>query len=290
MSFIKNPFDGLSGSATTDRSTRDLTPPRDIIKMSIEPVNEPFSPNLTKLLINANTISESKAANWIKHYIPGQSDPLLQWINGAEKTISFTAMVTKDIANNPTLNVESNSGLWELIIDPELNNKYLSVPGTGAPVLQSLGTKSPNGVTLQSGTGLGNPDQYWSRSIQPMLDYYRKLVIPRASSSPSLTKSPPLVYLKMGTILGAFEEAQTQKYILLQYTFAITEYTPQLEPTKASVSFTFVEYVDRSKVAKPTSPLVLNGTRQSDPPFTIPNATPPKRDNIGSNFSRFNEA
>jgi len=93
--------DQFKGAGVTNDSTRDLTAP-SIVKMSIEPVNEPFNSN-NVLLLNTNSITESKSANWVKHYVPGQSDPLLQWISGSERTVTFTATVTKDLDSNPTV-------------------------------------------------------------------------------------------------------------------------------------------------------------------------------------------
>lgn len=238
---FKGAKDILSGAGTTNANTRDLSAP-NVVKMQIIPVNEPYNRE-NVVLLNPNSITETKSANWVKHYIPGQSDPLLQWVNGSERVITFTAFVTKDIASNPTVNAARNGSTWELIIQPELNEKLAVAQDYNALALSSLATDTyVNDV--EAG---GRTSPQWSRSIQPQLDYYRSLVLPREGASAAFPKNPPLVQLKMGTVLGDSESTQDQKYILLNYNMNITEFSPQLEPTKASVTFTFIEYVARSK-------------------------------------------
>ncbi len=260
---FKSAKDLLSGAGTSNANTRDLSAP-SVVKMAIIPVNEPFNSN-NVLLLNTNSVTESKAANWVKHYIPGQSDPLLQWINGSERTITFSAMVTKDIAANPTVTKFANGGVWQLVIQPELNEQFKIAEDYNASRLSSLASESAAGQ-IDSGEIASS---YWSRSIQPQLDFYRSLVIPRKGTSAAFPKTPPLVQLRMGTILGTADDSAKQKFILINYQMTITEYSPQLEPTKANVNFTFVEYVPKSKsseaqtAATPT-PLSVDPLRLND--------------------------
>lgn len=238
---FKSPASVLSGGGVNNSTSRDFSAP-DNLKMEIVPVNEPYNSTNT-LILNTNSVSEAKSANWIKHYVPGQSDPLLQWINGSERTISFTAFVTKDIASNPTVNEIKNNEEWTLIISPELEEKYKNATTVPALTLQN----STNAAFKQL-TNTTYPQ--WSRSIQPQLDFYRSLVAPREGTSSTFAKTPPLVRLRMGTILGNRADVEKQKFILLNYSMNITEYSPELEPTKATVTFTFVEYVSRSKTSE----------------------------------------
>ncbi len=239
---FKSPVSPLSGAGVTNTSTRDFSAP-DNLKMEIVPVNEPYNSNNT-LLLNTSSVSETKASNWVKHYVPGQSDPLLQWINGSERTISFTAFVTKDIASNPTVNEVANSDQWTLVISPELEARYKN-----ADTVPALTLNNATNAAFKRLTNKVYPQ--WSRSIQPQLDFYRSLVLPREGISSTFSKTPPLVYLRMGTILGNRADIEKQKYILLNYSMNITEFSPELEPTKATVTFTFVEYVARSKTSTP---------------------------------------
>lgn len=233
---FKSVKDLASGAGTSNINTRDLAPP-SVMKMAIIPVGEPFNSN-NILLLNTNSVTEAKSANWVKHYIPGQSDPLLQWISGSERTITFTAMVTKDLAHNPTLLNTRNEEEWQLVVKPELDQIFKTTTKVISENLSNL----TNG-TISNSPDRANSTHYWPRSIQPQLDFYRSLVIPRDAG----TKTPPLVQLKMGTILGDADTVANQKFILLNYQMTVTEYSPELEPTKATVVFTFVEYVPKSK-------------------------------------------
>jgi hypothetical protein len=247
---FKNP---LQQPGVSNIATRDMAPP-NVIKMAIVPVGEPYNRE-NQLLLNPNSITEAKAANWMKHYVPGQSDPLMQWINGTERTITFTAYVTKDIASNPTVTQAVNATEWALVIRPELDQQRESASAfnTSAPLLQGL-----TGANIQArpvgSFNEGENEKYWSRSIQPQLDFYRSLVLPRDNNGKRFVKTPPLVELQMGTILGNATQVRTQKYLLMNYSITITEMSPQLEPTKATVSFTFVEYVDANRTSASQAP------------------------------------
>lgn len=247
---ITSPASALSGAGVTNTNPRDMSPP-NVLKMAIIPVNEPYNPNNT-LILNTNSISESKSANWVKHYVPGQSDPLMQWISGTEKTISFSALVTKDVAQNPTVYENNDGSIWNLVIKPELYERYANADDVPASILESTNAiNDVPGRTFEISKVTKPSRPYWTRSIQPQLDFYRSLVIPRQGTSAAFTKTPPLVYLRMGTILGERSEVESQKFILLNYSMNITEFSPELEPTKAIVTFTFVEYVDKGKTSQP---------------------------------------
>src|SRR6266478_4566853 len=47
-------------------------------------------------LLNPAAMEDSKSANWPAHSIPGQSDPIFQWVNSGARTVSFEALVTAD--------------------------------------------------------------------------------------------------------------------------------------------------------------------------------------------------
>ena len=244
---ISSPASVLSGSGVDNITSRDMSPASPS-KMAIEPVSESFNVQLTTLLLNTNSVSEGKSANWVKHMVPGQSDPIMQWVNGTEKTISFTAMVTKDIASNFTVDQYKDSDSWTLVIEPELEQKFQNTTTVQATVLTDTFSQAQFTDFARS----VDTERYWTRSIQPQLDFYRRLLMPRqGATATSPVKTPPLVYLRMGTILGARAEVENQKYLLLSYNMNITEYSPELEPTKASVTFTFVEYHDKNKSFNP---------------------------------------
>lgn len=239
-------FTRPSGNLGSD--TRDLTPPTDKLqKIQIISLDIPFRPEVTQLLLNPSSITESKAANWIRQEIPGQSDPLLQWVSGGERVVSFTAFVTKDLADNYTVDNRDNVGLVTLIESDsatsglEVVNPIASTEGNILSELRQINLDF--NITTESRI----KQTAFLISIQSNLDYYRSLLMPRKSSRRFQKKTPPLVKLDVGDILGSRNTVAQQKWVLLAYDFNITEYTPDLKPTKAMVNFTFIEYVDRSK-------------------------------------------
>src|SRR5215469_2331969 len=47
-------------------------------------------------LLNPSTWEEHKSANWVQQQVPGNSDPILQWLASGPRTVTFDAMVTLD--------------------------------------------------------------------------------------------------------------------------------------------------------------------------------------------------
>jgi len=235
------------------RQIRDLTPANQL-RMGIIPTHEPSNPLLTTLLLNPESVTETKAANWIQQNIPGQSDPLLQWINGSARTVTFTAKVTLDLVENAT--VERRSGtndIWSLEIEPELSRIQEITDGYNAAILGQLYNVS-NRVSqeaLQANQGQARDAFRWQQSIQPQLDFYRGLLVPRTGSRRNQLRTPPLVRLYMGDVLGAASYSANQDFILASYNFNILQTTPELLPTVADVTFTFIEYNDQSKSLTP---------------------------------------
>lgn len=232
-------------------SIRHLTPPKQL-KMAIIPTHEPSNPVLTTLLLNPESLTETKAANWIQHNIPGQSDPLLQWISGTSRTITFTAKVTLDMVENYTVSATGNSNVWSLEIEPELSVIREITDSYNAAILDQLYQVSARAY----GSDQNNPTAdkvgtRWKQSIQPQLDYYRSLLIPRTGSLKNQLRTPPLVRLYMGTVLGAEPHSANQDFVLASYSFNILQTTPELQPTQADVTFTFIEYNDQSKSYTP---------------------------------------
>jgi hypothetical protein len=225
--------------------------------MAIIPTNEPSNPTLTTLLLNPESITETKAANWIQHNIPGQSDPLLQWISGTSRTVTFTAKVTLDLVENFTVNAGRDDEIWSLEIQPELSQIAKITDGYNAAILSKLydvsaRTDITDFDTLNQQGDLANTSSTrWKQSIQPQLDFYRGLLVPRTGSRRNQVRTPPLVRLYMGDILGAASYSANQDFILASYSFNITQTTPELLPTGADVVFTFIEYNDQSKAITP---------------------------------------
>lgn len=250
-------FDVRKGLINTqgvrNAEVRNLAAP-EILKMAIIPIGEPSRPDLHTLILNPESLTETKSANWVKQYIPGQSDPLLQWISGTERTITFIAKITLDIAENFTVNSGRDQEEWSLQIEPELVEQSQITDTYNAKVLGRLSSNQE--ITGEDSPLIWDDAQVeatyrWKQSIQPQLDYYRSLLVPRKSSIRGQSKTPPLVKLVMGNILGGTSISRDQKFILASYQIQITQTSTDLMPTGADVTFTFIEYNDRSKTYRP---------------------------------------
>lgn len=255
--------DLLTTAEASNLAVRDLAPSKNL-KIGIIPTNEPSNPLLTTLLLNPESLTETKAANWIQHNIPGQSDPLMQWISGSARTVTFTAKITLDIAENFTVNAGSDADIWSLEIEPELANVGKVTDGYNAAILGQLYDVSSRSTdqdvnSLEEQGDLSNRSSTrWKQSIQPQLDYYRGLLVPRTGSLRNQVKTPPLVRLYMGDILGRSRYSANQDFILASYNFNILQTTPELLPTQADVTFTFIEYNDSGKSIKPVPPAQID--------------------------------
>lgn len=250
--------DLFKSNESKGESVRNLAPP-DQLKMAIIPTHEPSNPALSTLLLNPESVSESKAANWVQHNIPGQSDPLLQWVSGSARTVSFTAKVTLDLVENFTVNFDDDlNNIWGLEIEPELSRIREVTEDYNAAILSQLYNVSAR--VGSPAAEIVSPDQKaqsltrWTQSIQPQLDFYRGLLIPRTGSRRNQVRTPPLVRLYMGDVLGAAKYSANQDFILASYNFNITQTTPQLLPSCAEVTFTFIEYNDKGKSLTPRAP------------------------------------
>jgi hypothetical protein len=246
----------LKLAGASGQEVRNLAPPKSL-KMAIIPTHEPSNPLLTTLLLNPESLTETKAANWIQHNVPGQSDPILQWISGSSRTVSFTARVTLDIVENFTVDSYGDSMVWKIEIEPELSNIGKITDSFNSAILSKLynvsaRVESPTTTFLDQGQPSADlSSSRWKQSIQPQLDFYRGLLVPRTGSLRNQLRTPPLVRLYMGHVLGNEKHSANQDFILASYSFNILQTTPQLLPTGADVTFTFIEYSNTSKSITP---------------------------------------
>lgn len=267
-------------ATTTNGVVRNMAPPNSL-KMAIIPTHEPSNPLLTTLILNPESLNETKAANWVQQNIPGQSDPLMQWISGSARTVSFTAKVTLDIVENFTVSSTDNADIWSLEVEPELSRISEITEGYNSAILSQLynvsarvnaSSVTPAAIDQQNAAIQDNKRIRWKQSIQPQLDFYRGLLVPREGSRKNQLRTPPLVRLYMGDILGAANYSANQDFILASYSFNITQTTPELLPTSADVTFTFIEYNDKSKSLKPvpTPSIDRGGAKLSNDVYVLP--------------------
>lgn len=194
-------------------------------------------------LLNPDSYEESKSANWIEHQVPGQSDPIFQWVSSGARQVSFEALVTADTAY-----FESYAGTKPgEETDPVKNsiNKLGEVASAFFKV-----TLPPPRQTLEVAADKGD-----SLDISKYLEYYRSLLLPTYDNynMPKLVDySPPLLVLYNGNSFsnipyGNRVSSKHDLWILKDLKIRITKQLPNLAPMEATVQFTLVQYSVRSK-------------------------------------------
>lgn len=192
-------------------------------------------------LLNPSTIEESKSANWVSQQVPGQSDPILQWVSSGPRTITFEALVTAD-----TSDYDSGSGLKPGI--PSAANQALNFIGDLASAFFNVKTPAAPALveSLKSGGDV--------LDISNILDYYRSLLYPvyDVVDNPSvLRQSPPLVVLYFGRTLikKKYEKRISNNHdlwVVTNLNIVTTKQLPNLAPMEASVRFTLTQYTVKS--------------------------------------------
>lgn len=183
-------------------------------------------------LLNPSSWDENKSSIWAAHSIPGQSDPVHQWVSGGPRTVSFTALVTKETSNfipdkNDIMNFVANINKFS----SEIASAFFGINNS------NVGDISPS----KTETGRLNINSY--------LNYYRSLLYPAYDGkNKRLKASPPLVVLITG---GAIEKFKTTGHIntesdvwfVSNINIKITKQLSNLVPIEASVDFQLVQYI-----------------------------------------------
>jgi len=204
---------------------------------------------LAPFLLNPNSMEDNKSGNWVENNIPGQSDPILQWVSGGSRNLSFTALVTKDTTNFPSLST----------FDWTSANADTALTAVGAIASRLAGVNLPpladikHAIAKSTSTASGE-----ELSVAAMLDYYRSLMYPSINENGDLESSPPLVVLALGKTLSNISDksiteqitaTNTDIWVTKNVTIRITKWLPNLAPMEAEVSFQFVQYTMTSKSA-----------------------------------------
>jgi len=195
-------------------------------------------------MLNPDSMEDNKNGNWVENNIPGQSDPILQWVSGGARNLSFTALVTKDTVHFPETSTDLLSGL-----------KDSAVNAVGAIASAFAGINIPPiGNILGALTGLANVGER-ELSIANQLDYYRSLMYPSIDDDEVLVSSPPLVMLAVGKTLSSLQSRsaqgkishETDLWATKNVSVRVTKWLPNLTPMEAEVSFQFVQYITKSR-------------------------------------------
>lgn len=201
----------------------------------IDQGNVPTLTSLGEFFINPSTWTEVKTSNWIKHMVPGTSDPHQQWTSGGARTITFEALVTNDtveghVKNNSknTVSIDKGKGKPSLI-------KKIGTIASQVFNISGLDVNSVAAINNSSGLDL---------DITAKLNYYRSLCYPRTPyARDRVSGPPPFVRLIVGSTFGKRTSA-TSKFVVDSVNISITKQYPNLTPIEARVTFTITEFVD----------------------------------------------
>lgn len=186
-------------------------------------------------LINPESWEENKSSNWVAQNIPGQSDPVHQWVSGNARTVNFTALVTNETSKLDIGNVDKlNSPSIIRKVSPEIASLVGGISTSSIGQFKSFDTDEGK------------------LNITNRLNYYRSLLYPFYSStenkSRQLKASPPLVVLFTG---GAIEKiadkervsVNTDLWFVSNLSIRITKQLSNLAPMEAEVSFQLTQYI-----------------------------------------------
>ena len=198
-----------------------------------------------RFLLNPDAMEDNKAGNWVENNVPGQSDPILQWVSGGSRTLSFTALVTKDFANFKISEQDLLGDLKDTALTAvgSIASAFagINIPPLGDALNKLVGDAKDNGEEL---------------GVSEYLDYYRSLMYPDIDEEGVLQASPPLVVLAMGKTLttqkernvtGTVAAKNTDLWITKNVSVRVTKWLPNLTPMEAEVSFQFVQYIMESR-------------------------------------------
>ena len=201
---------------------------------------------VSMFLLNPDNLEDSKSGNWVENNIPGQSDPVLQWVSGGARNLNFTALVTKDTTHFP----EGIINLGDILLD--------SVVAAVGPIASAFAGVNipPVGDIIDKLMGDVATDDGEELTIAPYLDYYRSLMYPYINEENVLTASPPIVLLAMGKTLSSLREKSIREtitatnhdlWVTKNVSIRVTKWLPNLTPMEAEVSFQFTQYIIESK-------------------------------------------
>jgi hypothetical protein len=192
--------------------------------------------DLGLFLLNPSTWEESKASNWVQNQIPGQSDPVLQWLSSGPRVVSFDAMVTRD------------TSLFIKERPVQANKNVANVLGDIAAKFFSTALPAPRVNNSTGGPSAGLLD------ISDKLNFYRALLYPLYDDVNNPTRilaSPPLVTLWNGSTFtknpyGLTIRPSDDLWVVTNVTIRVTKQLPNLAPQEAIVSFQLTQYTIKS--------------------------------------------
>jgi hypothetical protein len=193
-------------------------------------------------LLNPTTLEDSKGTNWSENNTPGQSDPILQWVGGGPRTITFQALVTAETSD--FISAAQKPG--ESTAD---KNKDLTQLFTGAIASAFAKVVAPPPKRIVS-----NSLEATNLDISNYLNYYRSLLYPTYDNFQNpkrLRNSPPLLVFFSGSSINKYRygdriSSQHDLWVLTNLRIRITKQLPNLAPMEAEVDFELKQYTIKS--------------------------------------------
>jgi len=191
-------------------------------------------------LINPSTWTDSKSANWVEQAVPGQSDPVLQWVSSGARKVSFSALVTADTSYFVSGQKYQPGKSGSSTLD-----QASAIFGGIASAFAKVSTPPPRVATGAKPSDL---------DISLYLDYYRSLLYPTyddVEDPKKLEQSPPLVVLFSGKTINKFPfgfkvTSQNDLWVVTNLEINVTKMLPNLAPMEATVTFQLTQYNIRS--------------------------------------------
>lgn len=188
-----------------------------------------------KFLINPSSWSDTKSSNWAQQQVPGNSDPVMQWVSGGPRVLTFSALVTGDTSyfvsgTKTPKNAKDKT-------TTSFNSYFGGIAGAFSKVT-APSARIPSGETASE------------LDISVYLDYYRSFLYPVYDDyqNPSkLIQSPPLVVLFAGTAVTRYPygfriTSKHDVWVVTNLEIQITKQLPNLAPMEAVVNFQLTQY------------------------------------------------
>lgn len=191
--------------------------------------------DLSEFFLNPASWVDLKSTKWIKHSIPGLSDPHQQWIAGGPRTITFEALITRDTAESITRQKRDKSFVCQLVGRAATVVKISKI----ATQIQGLSVSE-----VAEAQNIAANSKNLELDITDKLNFYRSLLYPNVSSQDSRVSRPPnLVKLLVGTTLG--KRTRNSLFVVDKVEIRVVKQFSDLTPIEAIVNFTLTEFVTR---------------------------------------------
>lgn len=192
---------------------------------------------LAEFYLNPSSWNDSKGAKWIKHTVPGLSDPHQQWIASGPRTITFEALVTKDLSESTTKNRKKDSFACNV---SGAVAQVARIAGIGVLVQGLTAAESLEAQNL----GTTAATEKLDLDITDKLNFYRSLTYPNVAADTNRVSRPPnLVRLLVGATLG--KRTDNAFFVVDKVDIQITKQYADLTPIEAIVTFTLTEFVNQ---------------------------------------------